>query len=78
MKIAFENKKPDMAALHRLLDAAPAADERYKLLLSEGEDVVAAYDGDLLVGVGAAGAVMIHPRYAHRDIEHNMRKLARR
>ena len=89
MKISFERKIPDQASLHRLLDGTIAATNSYTRFMQEDKEIVAAYDGDRLVGVGgfrkgaddaeaaAEWAVVIHPSYVQRDIEHNMKKLVR-
>ncbi|HZG55221.1 hypothetical protein [Paenibacillus sp.] len=80
MKIAFEIKVPEPEAFFGLLDesGAPEANARYDALLRARGGVVAAYDGDALVGVGAEGFVAVHPSYKQRDIEHNMKKLVGR
>jgi hypothetical protein len=89
VKISFEKKLPDHASLHCLLDGTIAATDSYTRFMQEGKEIVAAYDGDTLVGVGgfrkcaddaeaaAEWAVVIHPSYVKRDIEHNMKKLVR-
>jgi len=77
VKIAFEIKIPEPEAFYGLLNEAEDANDRYEALLQAGGDVIAAYDGDLLVGVGARGGVTVHPGYLRRDIEHNMKKLVR-
>ncbi|WP_309121131.1 hypothetical protein [Paenibacillus sp.] len=77
MKIAFEIKVPEAEAFFGLLNEAADANARYEALLSAGPNVIAAYDGEKLVGVGAGGDVTVHPAYLRRDIEHNMKKLVR-
>ncbi len=76
MKIAFEIKMPEPEAFFGLVNDAGAG-ARYEALLAEGGDVIAAYDGEKLVGVGSGGGVTVHPAYVRRDIEHNMKKLVR-
>ncbi|HZG74614.1 MAG TPA: hypothetical protein VEZ72_02035 [Paenibacillus sp.] len=77
MKIAFEIKVPEPEAFFALVNAGDDADARYEALLQAGGDVIAAYDGETLVGVGCGGGVTVHPAYVRRDIEHNMKKLVR-
>lgn len=74
--IAYEKKLPDAAAFYELADGTPDAKKRYKHCLQSGSSIVAAYDGEKLVGVDIGGSVTVHPAYINRDIEHNMKKLA--
>ncbi|MCI3919580.1 hypothetical protein MO973_04955 [Paenibacillus sp. TRM 82003] len=80
MKIAFEKKLPDAAAFEQMMNGTASAAEQYSLFQRHGEEIVAAYDGEKLVGVGGKRAeqwaFVIHPGYVTRDIEHNMKKLA--
>jgi hypothetical protein len=91
VKIAYEKKLPEPEALHQLLGGASDAADPYTRFMQFGSEVVAAYDGDQLIGVGGFGtkkvkatdmeagaewAVVIHPSYVRRDIEHTMKKLA--
>jgi hypothetical protein len=87
VKIAYEKKLPDQTAWYQLLDGTSSSADEYTRFMQYGQEVVSAYDGDKLVGVGVCGgkaadaevgekwAVVIHPSYAQRDIEHNMKKL---
>lgn len=86
MKIAFEKKIPDVRALSSL-SRSKVLDERYIRLLKEGAGVIAAYDGDKLIGIGGfqrstsdaeaaeEWAAWVDPHYANRDIESNMIRL---
>lgn len=78
--IVFEKKAPAAAAFQQFMDAPAVADGGQNgFLWKDGTAVIAAYDGDRLIGVGAGTggewAAMIHPDYRNRDIEHNMKKL---
>jgi hypothetical protein len=87
MKIAYEKKVPDASAFHGLMEGTSVVDEQYTALQHAGDTVVAAYDGEKLVGVGAFRAVeeyteaaeewtfVIDPGYVMRDIEQIMKKL---
>lgn len=80
VKIAFEKKLPDATAFVQMMNGTANAAEQYSMFQQQGKSVVAAYDGDKLVGVGGKRAeewaFVIHPGYVSRDIEHNMKKLA--
>lgn len=85
MKIAFVKKVPDSKALLTITDSA-VSKEPYRIL-KKSKDVVAAYDGERLIGIGGfqkgkadtevaqEWAVWIDPQYAKRDIELNMKRL---
>jgi hypothetical protein len=87
VKIAYEKKLPGHSEWMQLLDGTAVDGETYTRFIQYGPQVVAAYDGDRLVGLGGfqvkasdreggeEWAVVIHPSYARRDIEHYMKKL---
>ncbi|WP_199615604.1 hypothetical protein [Paenibacillus alkalitolerans] len=88
MKIAFEKRLPDPELFFQLVNECgegsgqEEAGKRYALLQRHSDRVVAAYDGDVLVAVGAQDAefggewsATVRSDYAKRDLESNMKKL---
>jgi len=80
VKIAYEKKFPDASECDMLAAGDSITEGQYTRM-------VAAYDGTRLIGVGGyrktsedieaaeEWSVVIHPQYARRDIESNMKRL---